>query len=353
MPFEMNEKLKSLEPYEPITGEYRIRLDANESFIPPSEELMQDILAAVSSLRFNRYPDSAARDLCEKAAAYYGVPAACITAGNGSDDLIAVIMNAFTQKGDTVLTFTPDFSMYAFYSALIECPCVQMPKRADATIDVDAAIARANEDNARLILFSNPCNPTSVGLAPEEVVRLIRGVSSLVVLDEAYMDFYGQSLVERVEEFDNLIILRTLSKAMGMAGIRLGFAAACPVLTDKIRAAKSPYNVNAVTQAIGCAVFSHPDHIRHSISRILSSRDALFEQIKQLAAAVPDKLRPVAADANFVYTRADNAAGVFEYLKANGIIIRRFGDYLRITAGRNLENLEVVKAMEEYYKTER
>jgi histidinol-phosphate aminotransferase len=82
-------------------------------------------------------------------------------------------MNAFTQKGDTVLTFTPDFSMYAFYSALIECPCVQMPKRADATIDVDAAIARANEDNARLILFSNPCNPTSVGLAPEEVVRLI------------------------------------------------------------------------------------------------------------------------------------------------------------------------------------
>lgn len=349
MPFELNEKLKSMEPYEPVTGDFRIRLDANESFISPSDEILDDIKNAIDTLRFNRYPDPMATELCSLAADYYGVNAELVVAGNGSDELISVILNAFTQRGDKILSSSPDFSMYAFYSGLIECPCISMPKRDDFTIDIDAIIETANKENVRIIIFSNPCNPTSIGLDSKQVKKLISSVSALVVLDEAYMDFFGQSLVKEVPTFDNLIVLRTLSKAMGMAGVRLGFSFANQTLTNAIRLAKSPYNVNAVSQAIGCAVLGHTKYIQQSITRINASRDELLGELERLAKKT-GKITPIAADANFVFAKAVDAGELYADLMDSGIIIRRFGDYVRISAGRNLENVELINAMERFYK---
>ncbi len=349
MSFELNEKIKSMQPYEPVMGDFRIRLDANESFISPSEELLDDIKNAIDALRFNRYPDPMARELCALAAAYYGVNPGLVVAGNGSDELISIILNAFTQKGDKILTLSPDFSMYAFYSGLIECSCITMPKRDDFTIDIDAVIETANKENVRIIVFSNPSNPTSIGLDPIQVKKLISSVDALVVLDEAYMDFFGQSLVKEVPAFDNLIVLRTLSKAMGMAAVRLGFSVANHTLTNAIRLAKSPYNVNAVSQAIGCAVLGHTKYIQQSITRINASRDELLGELKKLGKET-GKITPIAADANFVFAKAVDAGELYAALMDAGILIRRFGDYVRITAGRNLENVELINAMERFYK---
>lgn len=349
MSFELNEKIKFMEPYEPVVADFRIRLDANESFISPSDELLDDIKKSIDSLRFNRYPDPMAMELCSLAAAYYGVNSELVVAGNGSDELISVIMNAFTQKGDKILTLNPDFSMYAFYSGLIECPCITMPKRDDFTIDIDSVIETVNKENVRIVIFSNPCNPTSIGLDTNQVKKLMNSVDALVVLDEAYMDFFDQSLLKEVSAFDNLIVLRTLSKAMGMAAIRLGFSVANHTLTKAIRLAKSPYNVNAVSQAIGCAVLGHTSYIQRSITRINASRDELLEQLKKLSKET-GKITPIAADANFVFAKAVDAGELYAALMDSGILIRRFGDYVRISAGRNLENVELINAMERFYK---
>lgn len=349
MPFELNEKIKSIEPYEPVLGDFRIRLDANESFITPSGDVLDSIQQAMESIRFNRYPDPFARELCARAGAYYGVQPELVVAGNGSDELISVILNAFTQKGDTILSLAPDFSMYAFYSRLIECSCIVMPKNDDFTIDIDAVIETANKENVRVIIFSNPCNPTSIGLDTLKIRKLIGSVNALVVLDEAYMDFFDKSLVKEAQSYDNLIVLRTLSKAMGMAAVRLGFSIANQTLTNAIRTAKSPYNVNAVSQAIGCAVLGHTEYIQYSITRINASRDELFTELKRLCKAT-GKITPIAADANFVFAKAEDAGGLYTALMNYGIIIRRFGDYVRITAGRNLENVELISAIERFYK---
>lgn len=349
MPFELSEKIKSMEPYEPVTGDFRIRLDANESFITPSGEVLDSIKEAIAGVRFNRYPDPFATGLCALAAAYYGVRPELVVAGNGSDELISVIMNAFTQKGDKILTLSPDFSMYTFYSSLIECPCITMPKRDDFSIDVDAVIEAANKEDVRIIIFSNPCNPTSIGLDTKDIKKLISGVSALVVLDEAYMDFFDKSLIKEAQSFDNLIVLRTLSKAMGMAAVRLGFAIANPTLISAVRVAKSPYNVNAVSQAIGCAVLSYPEHIQRSITRINASRDELLTELEKLGKET-GKITPIAADANFVFAKAEQASDLYDALKESGILIRRFGDYVRITAGRNLETVELISAMKRFYK---
>jgi len=348
MPFELNTKIKNLTPYEPITGDYRIRLDANESFVRPNPEMAQKILQAVEAVDLRRYPDSCARELCRSFAAVYGVDPELVTAGNGSDELISLITNAFLQKGDALLTLEPDFSMYAFYGSLAEAESVILEKRPDFSVDVDAIISTAREKQARLILFSNPCNPTSLGIPAAEVQRLAENTDALVVVDEAYMDFYNQSVLDLVPRYDNLIVLRTCSKAAGMASLRLGFAVANAVLTKVLRAVKSPYNVNAVSQAIGRAVLSDPAYVRAGIAKIIVSRDALLESLWGIEGNYPQEFQVLGGNCNFMFCKAARAEEIFEYLKQQSIIIRNFGGFLRITAGTEAENAALIEKLEAF-----
>lgn len=350
--FPLNEKVQNLTPYDPITGQYPIRLDANESFITLSKEMKQELAEELQSTHFNRYPDPFATEVRAGFAAFYGVPTECVMAGNGSDEVISVLMNAFLQKGDTVVTLERDFSMYSFYTSIVECKNVVVPKNADFSVDVDRVIETANREHARMIVFSNPCNPTSLVLKREEVRRLITSVQSLVVLDEAYMDFSSESLLAEFSDYDNLLILKTCSKAIGMAAVRLGFAVGQKRLIDVLQAVKSPYNVNTLTQTVGTVIFSHPDYIRTSIQRILESRDDLYKAILTLAEMYPDRLAPVKPDTNFVYIKTAESREIFDYLKDKGVIVRCMGDCLRITAGRNYENEAVVEHLEVYLKGE-
>lgn len=347
--FALNDKIKTLTPYDPICGDYPIRLDANESYIPFPDEIRAEMGNALAEAALNRYPDPYAEEVCGLFASFYGISPGLVTAGDGSDELISIIMSAFLQKGDKVLTLSPDFSMYRFYTGIVECPCVTMEKRADFTIDARQVINTARREGVRLIVFSNPCNPTSVGLSADDARTIIRGTDALVVLDEAYMDFWDQSLLKEAAQYENLIILRTCSKAIGLAGIRLGFAVANETLTRVIRSVKSPYNVNSVSQALGCVAFSHPEQLRRNIERLIESREALYGLFQVLAAEFPGKVEPVRPVTNFIWVKCERAGELFEALKTQGIIVRCMGGYLRVTAGRNHENEKVTEAIRAFY----
>lgn len=348
--YTLNEKVKNLKPYDPISGNYHIRLDANESFITLPQEIKQEIADHILCTHFNRYPDPYAADCCAGFAKFFGVPASCVMAGNGSDEVISVIMNAFLQKGDTVVTLARDFSMYAFYASIVECRSVAVQNNPDYSIPVDAVIDCVKRENARMVVFSNPCNPTSLVLPRDEVRRLVQSVDALVVLDEAYMDFSDQSLLSEFSQYDNLIILKTCSKAIGMAGVRLGFAVANETLTKVLLAVKSPYNLNSMTQAVGTVLFDHPDYIRSCVRRILESRDELYEHFSRISKAFPGAFEPQKPETNFLYVRCKDAEGLFKHLKSKGIIVRLMGDHLRISAGRNYENEAVSEEIEAYLK---
>ena len=339
-------KTRLFAPYDPSTGTYRVRMDANESFLLPTDEDRQRMAQAAAEVALNRYPDPMAGALCGAFASLYGVAPALVTAGNGSDELISLILSAFLQKGETVLTLTPDFSMYSFYTAITETPCVSMNKEPDGRIDVDRVLATAKMVGARMIIFSNPCNPTSLGLSADETRRLIRGTDALVVLDEAYMDFWDQSLLDEAEGYDNLIILRTGSKALGLAALRVGFAVANRRLTGILRAAKSPYNVNAVTQAMATVALSNP--LYHEVYRglLLPSRDMLVTGLRKLEA---EGLLEKVFDSvtNFAYVKVKDTREIYDDLADRGILIRRFGEeFLRITAGTESENQELLATLE-------
>lgn len=347
MPYILTEKLRSLVPYDPITGEYAIRLDANESFYNANDTLKAVITDAVLSVDLNRYPDPYAVKVTETYASLYGLNPQYLTAGNGSDELISIITACFLEKGDRVLTFAPDFSMYAFYPALYELEVLTLEKdEATLQIDVDAAIAYVKANNVKAVVFSNPCNPTSNGLLRDEVIKLITSVDALVILDEAYMDFWTQSIADKAAEYDNLIVLRTCSKALGLAGVRLGFAIANADITRALKAAKSPYNVNALTQAVANAVFQNAELERKANAAILASRDELYAGIKAISEKSNKLLYVYEPKTNFVFIRTEYAKQIFQALLARSIAIRFMGKYLRITAGSPEENAALLFALE-------
>lgn len=341
--FSLNEKVKKLTPYEPISGTYEIRLDANESFLTVPEEIENEMVEAFKNSSLNRYPDPMATKLVKGFADYFKVNPDCVTAGNGSDEIISVIMNAFLQKGDKILTLEPDFSMYRFYAEIAECESVKYQKNENLDVDIDEVIRLANAEDVRIVIFSNPCNPTSRIITKEDIRKLVTSVDSLVVLDEAYMDFAeDESLLSEFQKYDNLIILKTCSKALGSAALRLGFAVANKTLTNVIRAVKSPYNVNSVSQALGEVLFSHPEYIDECIRTVVNSRKELYSALLEIKS---DKIEKIfETHTNFVFMKVKNAKEVFEKMKENSIIIRNMGDCLRITAGTKEENEKMLTA---------
>ena len=350
MEYQLNPKIAGLEPYEPISGEYRIRLDANESYLPVPQEVREKMAEAMGNLAFNRYPDPFCKDLCEAFASYYEISPDLVTAGNGSDELISILMTAFLMKGEKILTIEPDFSMYRFYASLAEAECISLTKDTDLQINVDTVIEKSRQNAVRMVIFSNPCNPTGQGLSREEVRRLIASVDALVILDEAYMDFWDQSLLQEVGQYDNLVILRTCSKAVGSAAIRLGFAVANSTLTKAFRAVKSPYNVNAMTQRMGTYLFSCKKEMKNFQNQLLISRDMLYNGIKTLESTHPGRLCVYPTCTNFVFLKTNEAKCMYDYFLKNGVASRIMGEYLRITAGDAQENNEVLRLLDEILK---
>lgn len=343
----LNDKIRELQPYEPLEGNYPIRLDANESFLSVPSNVALKMVEAFTGSTFHRYPDPMAKDVCAAFAAYYGISPQNVTAGNGSDELISVLLTGFLMKGDTVLTLTPDFSMYRFYSSMTEVKCLELTKRPDLTIDVDELISVANQNNAKAIVFSNPCNPTSLGIPREEVRRLLRSVEALVILDEAYMDFWNQSLLDEVNDFSNLVVLRTCSKALGLAALRLGFAVANETLTKAIRSIKSPYNVNTVTQNVAAVVLSEPSVLDAATKTLVNSRQELQSELLRVAQPYANAVQVYESCTNFVLLKLSNAQQVYAALLQRGIAVRCMGSYLRITAGSPAENTALIAAIED------
>lgn len=347
MSYTLNNKIKELVPYEPISGTYKIRLDANECPDNLPDEIKLQIDKAMQGIDYNRYPDPLAEELINSFSEFYGINPELVTAGNGSDELIFLIESAFLEKGDKMLVVSPDFSMYRFYSSICEVECDSFIKDDNLEIDVDALIEKLNSDNIKLLLFSNPCNPTGRGVTAQDARRLVSSSNALVILDEAYMDFWNQSLIGEVESYDNLIIFRTASKAVGCAALRLGFAVANPVISRAIKAVKSPYNVNSISQAVGEVIYKNKEYLHKRKITIVNNREKLYNELTAIEKTQPDfKVYPSVA--NFVFIKTTRAAEIWEYLKQKSIVVRLMGGYLRITAGTADEVGQTVRALKDY-----
>ncbi|MBQ7783067.1 MAG: histidinol-phosphate transaminase [Oscillospiraceae bacterium] len=347
MAYELNKKLKGIDPYIPTEEKCAVRLDANESCYNINEKLGDIIADAVRSMDFNRYPDPAAEQVTKSFADYYGLNPNNCTAGNGSDELISLLLGSFLEKGDSVLALSPDFSMYAFYGFLSELKVKTLQKEENMTINIGKVIEYCNNNDIKAVIFSNPCNPTSLGVSRQEIIKLVKNVYCLVIIDEAYMDFWGESVLDAVDEYDNLIVLKTCSKNMGLAALRLGFAVASETITSALKAVKSPYNVNAVTQAAADAVLRHKPMIEAYTAEIVRNRKMLQNAVAELAQSCYAIEKVYDSVTNFIFIKTSKSEEIYHKLIDRGILVRYMGNYLRVTAGTEKENHIFLSALKE------
>ena len=355
----LNPKIKKFEPYS-LSGDitnFEIRLDANESFANLPEYISEDILKNLKTLDFNRYPDPAAKNLIKEYAKYLKISENAdidtknIAAGNGSDELLNIIINGFLSKGDKILTFKPDFSMYAFYADIIEADVLKVQKESSNgfAIDFEKMEEKIKRENIKLAVFSNPCNPTGRLEEKKVIEKFIKNVDIPVILDEVYMSFADgkekQSFLYDFLDYPNLIIMKSLSKAIGLASARVGFALSNEVFINMIKTIKSPYNLNSVSQKIAEIVLCYPDYLESRLSEIKNNKKNLDEKIKKLFG--DDKEYKIYdTETNFILIETKKAKEIFGFLRENKILIRNFGDdFLRITTGSAEENERLLSCL--------
>lgn len=337
----IRENIKGLKAYSSARDEYvadssqMVFLDANEN---PFENGV------------NRYPDPQQRRLKSVLADRKAVPVENILLGNGSDEILDLIFRVFcAPKVDNVITLPPTYGMYKVLAGINHIENREVLLTKDFQPDVDQILKQA-DDTSKLLFLCSPNNPTGNSFLKEKIIRLLENFSGLVVIDEAYIDFSaGQSWTEKLEEYPNLIVTQTLSKAYGLAGIRLGICIASPEIISVLNKIKPPYNVSELTQNHALKRFQGMSRIRLEITEILSQKKLVMKVLKQVAFI--EKVYP--SDANFILVKVDNADRRYEQLLQKGIVIRNRSNQplcentLRFTIGTTEENIKLVMALKE------
>lgn len=341
----LREDLRQLEPYQSQNYSGAIKLDANENPYPPPEILYQEAQAALSNSKFNRYPDPTANELRRSIARYAGVGVGQIMVGNGSDELIFNLLQAF-GSGGKVIIIEPTFGMYRIHSQIAGAQGVPVSRREDFSVDAAQVIDAAQQHKAKLVMLCSPNNPTGNATPLTVIEEILKGVQGLVVVDQAYLEFGGEDCTTLLSKYSNLAILRTFSKAFGLAALRLGYLLAHPGVVKELMRVKQPYNVNSFTQAVGAAALRHLDAFKEQWQKIIADRDMLAEKLAQLPG-----LEVLPSDANFILVRCQGRAEeIHRKLLEQRVAVRYMGpsmpDYLRISIGSTEENQQLLQALQ-------
>ena len=324
------------------------KLNQNESPFDAPEVVKQAVIRAMRDEPWNRYPPFPPTELLERLAARHAWVASGVLVGNGSNELIQATLAVTVGEGTAVVTPTPTFSLYRLLAAVYGGRHVPVALTADFQFDVDALVRAARDTQAPLVVVNSPNNPTGTPLPDGAVQRLLAETTALIVMDEAYQDFGGPTAVPLLKDEPRLVVLRTFSKAMSLAGLRFGYALAHPAVAAEIVKAKLPYNVSRLTLAAAHAALDAAPLLEERTRAVRESRDLLSQRLR----AIPGLLAFPSA-ANFVLVRCLARPGteVFHRLASeHGIVVRdvsRGGpgleNCLRITAGTH-EDVDAVAA---------
>jgi histidinol-phosphate aminotransferase len=345
MAFELDKvvrpNIKTLKPYssakDEYTGEAKILLDANENS-----------LGSPLTKWYNRYPDPYQLKVKEKMAFVKQIAANQIFLGNGSDECIDILFRTFCEPGkDNIIICPPTYPMYEVGANINDIAIQKAPLLPDYQLNV-AHIEQLVNERTKIIWICSPNNPTGNSLDRIDIETILNHFDGIVVVDEAYINFSKQkSFVQSLIDYPNLVVLQTLSKAWGLAGLRLGMCFASPEIIGYMNKVKAPYNINMVTQELVLQALEEVGQVNDMIQLLVDMRIALAEVI----ASMPHVIKVFPSDTNFLFVKIPHARKLYEYLLTQGIIVRDRSllelceDSLRITVGTEQENTALVDAM--------
>ncbi|GGZ49161.1 histidinol-phosphate transaminase [Streptomyces bluensis] len=357
----VRDELRGKSPYGAPQLDVPVRLNTNENPYPLPEPLVERITERVreAARNLNRYPDRDAVELRTELARYltktgqYPVGPENVWAANGSNEVIQQLLQTFGGPGRTAIGFEPSYSMHGLISRGTGTGWVSGPRNDDFTVDLAAAEKAIAELRPDVVFITTPNNPTGNAVPPETVLALYEAAQAakaetagaMVVVDEAYIEFsHGDSLLPLLEGRPRLVISRTMSKAFGAAGLRLGYLAAHPAVVDAVQLVRLPYHLSAVTQATALAALEHTDTLLKYVDQLKSERDRLVGELRAIGYEVTE------SDANFVqFGRFPDAHAAWRRILDRGVLVRDNGvpGWLRVTAGTPAENDAFLDAVRE------
>ncbi|MGI0493132.1 histidinol-phosphate transaminase [Alkalinema pantanalense CENA528] len=328
---------------QPKPGTRIIKLNTNENPYPPSPQAME-VLHKLDGEWLRRYPDPFAREFCQAVSDALGVPSDWIIVGNGSDDVLNILVRACAEGHDRKVVYPmPTYVLYRTLSEMQPAEVLEIPYPADFKLPIEELVAA----NGAITFLASPNSPSGHSIPLDDIRELARRVSGVVAVDEAYVDFAEFSALPLVQEFDNVIILRTLSKGYSLAGLRMGFGIANPKLLEGLFKVKDSYNIDAIATLVGAAAMRDQAYKNACAEKVKTSRAQLAIDLKKLGFTVLD------SHGNFVLATppaGSAAADLYLALKDRGILVRYFkqpglDDKLRITVGTDEQNQTLLEAL--------
>lgn len=340
----LRENIKKLTPYssarDEFKGEANVFLDANEnSFGSPLTKW------------YNRYPDPLQLKVKNKLKEIKGLPVENMFLGNGSDECIDILIRAFCEPGqDNIIICPPTYGMYEVSANINNVAIKKVPLTPSYQLDLES-IANAIDGNTKLIFLCSPNNPTGNSLNREDIETLLNNYFGIVVIDEAYINFSRfKSFSQELNEYPNLVIMQTLSKAWGLAALRVGMAFASTEIIGVMNKIKPPYNINEASQELALKALQNVEEVNEMIRDIVKERTVLEKGLSRLP--IVKKIHP--SDANFLLVQVTDAISIYKYLLGKGIVVRDRSKVelcegcLRITIGTPAENNKLIGALAEY-----
>lgn len=329
-----------------------IKLNTNENPYPPSPTAAK-LFTEFASERLRLYPDPLADDLRLTIAKIYGFGIDNIMAGNGSDDILNIIIRTFVSENEKIVCFDPSYSLYGVLAKIQNANTHLINLTDDFSIPKDFLSSKLDKlskmDDLKVFFIANPNSPTGNAFPISEIEIICSKFKGIVVVDEAYADFADDNALRLLNKFDNLIVSRTISKSYSMAGVRLGWAISSPSIIKEMIKVKDSYNVNLLSQLLAIGALKDQPYFKDTISKIRTTRDKLVKRLKLLGFTV------IPSQSNFVMASPPNkdGNGLFLFLRSKNILVRYFPspktkDYIRITVGKDEDMQNLIDCCKEY-----
>ena len=311
-----------------------VRLNANENLLFPHSLLSSILREVADELDVRTYPRLEEDRLIEAIADYLNFPSTQIVVSNGSDPLIESCIKAFLKSDEEAISISPTFAMYKIITRNHGFEYVDVPLNEDFSLNAEVFLSEVNA-NTVLCFLNSPNNPTGNQFPLADVKKIIEAFNGFIVIDEAYVDFAPYSVLDLIEKYENLIVLRTFSKAFGLAGLRIGYSLSNSEVTNALKRIQLPFNVNKVSLTMARKVLEQREVIADVVTLVKSERDKLFRRMDQISGVTAYK-----SDANFILFKTEkNPKTIYHGLQKKGLLIRKFksilerGEFLRVTVG--------------------
>jgi histidinol-phosphate aminotransferase len=346
----INESVRGLRAYHLEAEEIPVKLNQNENPFDWPEPVKREILDFCLRRPWNRYPDFVPGRLKQALAEHTGLSPANVIVGNGSNEMLLVLLLALSHDSRPVIISQPTFTVYGLLAAGLGRPSLSVSLTPELAFDVDALCRAARENEGGVMILCSPNNPTGSSLEKESLRRILAAHRGFLILDQAYVEFGGYNAVPLLKEHPNLIVTRTFSKAMGGAGLRLGYLLGAAGVVAELNKIKLPYNINFFSDHIATELLGHRALVEERVIEIARRRDELYAFLHTLPFT---RVYPSAA--NFVLVRLDTKDELFGFLRGRGILVRDVSAYpmlegcLRIGVGTGDEDKQLRSALAEYF----